>query len=46
MEVVVSQESSFSARGGGLCVRVGSAHIEVDASSDLELLRAVVEVLA
>ncbi len=31
---------------GGLVVQVGAARVEVDASSDLELLRAVVEVLA
>jgi hypothetical protein len=30
----------------GLVVQVGAARVEVDASSDLELLRAVVEVLA
>ncbi len=34
--------------GGGLIVivQVGTARVEVDASSDLQLLRAVVEVLA
>jgi len=31
---------------GGLVVQVGASRVEVDASSDLELLRAVVGVLA
>jgi len=45
--VVVDPDGDEPHRGhGGLVVQVGAARVEVDVSSDLELLRAVVEVLA
>ncbi len=46
-EVVVVDDEREEARcGGGLVVHVGAARVEVDGSSDLQLLRAVVEVLS
>ncbi len=43
---VVVVDGGCDEPGGGLAVHVGAARVEVDASSDLQLLRAVVEVLA
>ena len=46
-EVEVVEDGRDEERcGGGLAVHVGTARIDVDGSSDLQLLRAVVEVLA
>ena len=46
-EVVVEPPRSAEAwAAGGLAVHIGTARVDIDGSTDLQLLRAVVEVLA